>query len=86
MSRKVTIHDVETLERRIRELEDVLRHIQQWDCLNQPRTDLLADLSWLRKLVDAWDHIRNGGNFATCETKLADGTPVKLSLERQEQP
>jgi hypothetical protein len=33
-------------------------------------------------LTHAIDHIRNGGNFATSETKLADGTHVKLSLER----
>lgn len=29
-----------------------LQHIAQWDCLNPPRPELLADLSWLKKLVD----------------------------------
>lgn len=31
---------------------DALRKIQQWDCLNPPRSDLLADLPWLKRLVD----------------------------------
>jgi hypothetical protein len=30
-----------------------LRTIQQWDCLNPPRSDLLSDLPWLRNIVDA---------------------------------
>ena len=33
-------------------------------------------------LTYAIDHIRNGGNYAFAESKLADGTPVKLSIER----
>ncbi len=36
-------------------------------------------------LAYAIDHIRNGGNVATCEATLTDGTPVKLSLERRSQ-
>jgi hypothetical protein len=35
------------------EAEQALRTIQQWDCLNPPRADLLADLPWLRRVVDA---------------------------------
>ena len=30
-----------------------LKTIAQWDCLNPPRGDLLADLPWLRRIVDA---------------------------------
>lgn len=26
--------------------------VQQWDCLNPPRPELLADLPWLKRLVD----------------------------------
>jgi hypothetical protein len=33
-------------------------------------------------LACAIDHIRNGGNIATSTTVLADGTHVKLSVER----
>lgn len=29
-----------------------LVQIRQWDCLNPPRPELLADLPWLKKLVD----------------------------------
>lgn len=34
-------------------LYETLKTIQHWDCLNPPRTDLLGDLAWLKKLVDA---------------------------------
>lgn len=34
-------------------LRAALTHIQRWDCLNPPRGDLLADLPWLARLVDA---------------------------------
>lgn len=33
-------------------LEAALRTIQQWDCLNPPRTDLCGDLTWLKTVVD----------------------------------
>lgn len=33
-------------------------------------------------LTHAIDHLRNGGKIATCESALADGTAVRLSLER----
>ena len=33
-------------------------------------------------LTHAIDHIRNGGNVASCETKLSDGTPILISLKR----
>lgn len=33
-------------------MEAALRSIQQWDCLNPPRTDLFSDAIWLRKIVD----------------------------------
>ncbi len=33
-------------------MQSALVKIQQWDCLNPPRADLLSDLPWLRKLVD----------------------------------
>jgi len=29
-----------------------LKMIAEWDCLNPPRSDLLSDLSWLKRLVD----------------------------------
>jgi hypothetical protein len=29
-----------------------LQQIAQWDVLNPPRSDLLADLPWLKQLVD----------------------------------
>jgi hypothetical protein len=35
-----------------RKLETALRTIQQWDCLNPPRPELLADLPWLKRVVD----------------------------------
>jgi len=38
---------------RVGALEEALRRIQQWDCLNPPRADLLSDLPWLRGVVDA---------------------------------
>lgn len=31
---------------------DALQQISRWDCLNPPRPELLADLPWLKKLVD----------------------------------
>ncbi len=34
-------------------LRVALTTIQAWDCLNPPRGDLLADLPWLRRVVDA---------------------------------
>ncbi len=34
-------------------LQEALERIRSWDCLNPPRPDLLADLPWLRRLVDA---------------------------------
>jgi len=34
------------------DLRATLHSIQSWDCLNPPRADLLADLPWLRRLVD----------------------------------
>jgi hypothetical protein len=34
-------------------LREALQQIQSWDCLNPPRADLLADLPWLRRIVDA---------------------------------
>jgi hypothetical protein len=33
-------------------LRAALIRIQEWDCLNPPRQDLLHDLPWLRRLVD----------------------------------
>jgi hypothetical protein len=33
-------------------LRAALMRIQEWDCLNPPRQDLLHDLPWLRRLVD----------------------------------
>lgn len=33
-------------------------------------------------LTHAIEHVRNGGNFATCETVLHDGTQVELTLKR----
>lgn len=33
-------------------LKAALIKIQQWDCLNPPRSELLADLPWLKRLVD----------------------------------
>jgi hypothetical protein len=34
------------------DLRDTLRTIQAWDCLNPPRTELLSNLSWLKRVVD----------------------------------
>ena len=34
-------------------LREALKTIQAWDCLNPPRPDLLGDLPWLRRVVDA---------------------------------
>lgn len=33
-------------------MRTALLQIQQWDCLNPPRAELLADLPWLRRTVD----------------------------------
>jgi hypothetical protein len=35
------------------DLRTALRTIQEWDCLNPPRADLLGDLPWLKRVVDA---------------------------------
>jgi hypothetical protein len=37
---------------RVAELEAALETIRAWDFLNPPRADLLADLPWLRRVVD----------------------------------
>ena len=46
---------IDLIERLIAE-RDVARNallkIQEWDCLNPPRSDLLCDLPWLRDVVD----------------------------------
>ena len=33
-------------------------------------------------MTHAIEHIRNGGNFSVCETKLDCGTDVELSIKR----
>ena len=38
--------------RALRELEKVMRQIQAWDCLNPADPALLADLPWLKKIMD----------------------------------
>lgn len=39
-------------EARIKRLEEALRRIQEWDCLNPPDPSLCADHPWLKRLVD----------------------------------
>lgn len=43
-------------------LKAALRKIQQWDCLNPPRPELLADLPWLKRLVDEALTSNDGGD------------------------
>lgn len=40
------------LKEEARKYRNALQQISQWDCLNPPCPDLLADLPWLKKLVD----------------------------------
>lgn len=46
-------HAEESLRRELAAKDEALRAIRSWDCLNPPRADLLADLPWLRRLVDS---------------------------------
>ncbi len=46
------IEETRKERRRRKKLEATLHQILQWDCLNPPRPDLLADLPWLRKLIE----------------------------------
>jgi len=39
-------------EQQVADLRAALATIGEWDCLNPPRADLLADLPWLRQVVD----------------------------------
>lgn len=45
--------DTVMLCKRLDAKDAALRKIQQWDCLNPPRPELLADLPWLKRVVDA---------------------------------
>ena len=56
-----------------------VRALRLWNVLrgNKEDADTMGEF-----LTHAIDHIRNGGNIAACETKLADGTCIKLSIER----
>lgn len=45
--------EAEAAEARVAVLEDALRRIAEWDCLNPPSSDLCADHPWLKRLVDA---------------------------------
>jgi hypothetical protein len=45
-------HGLKTANDRIAKLEAALLKIQQWDCLNPPNPKLLADLPWIRAIVD----------------------------------
>lgn len=40
------------LQEEAKRYRTALQVISQWDVLNPPRPDLLADLPWLKKLVD----------------------------------
>jgi hypothetical protein len=44
--------ELQRANKRIRELEYIVRAISQWDMLNPVRNDLVGDLGWLKKLVD----------------------------------
>jgi hypothetical protein len=44
--------DLEAALAEIDRLRAALMRVQEWDCLNPPRQDLLHDLPWLRRLVD----------------------------------
>jgi hypothetical protein len=47
---------VADLRERAARMEQALRRIQQWDCLNPPAVHLCSDFPWLKKLVnDALD-------------------------------
>ncbi len=45
--------EVRRQQARIQELEKALRTIQQWNCLNPPEPDMLLDLPWLGRFVNA---------------------------------
>jgi len=46
------LEEARSERRRRKKLEAALHQILQWDCLNPPRADLLADLPWLRNLIE----------------------------------
>lgn len=37
----------------IRRMGEALRSVQAWDMLNPPQTDVVADLAWLKRTIDA---------------------------------
>lgn len=41
------------LNHEVSELRRLFGLLDQWDCLNPPQTNLVADLGWVRKVVDA---------------------------------
>jgi hypothetical protein len=43
----------QVLYERVLGLEEALRKIQEWDCLNPPDPKLCADHPWLKRHVDA---------------------------------
>lgn len=47
------LQDRDELAQRNTVMAEALVTIQHWDCLNPPRPDLLGDLPWLRRVVDA---------------------------------
>lgn len=46
------VEEARVERRRRKKLEHALHQILQWDCLNPPRSEVLHDLPWLRKLVE----------------------------------
>jgi len=59
LDRDVAVEEVNRLCRElgkrdseIGRLREALRQISGWDCLNPPQAEILADLPWLRRLVD----------------------------------
>ena len=51
----------------VERLRDALMRIGQWDCLNPPQPDLLADLPWLRRLVDGALALGDGSEKGTSQ-------------------
>lgn len=44
---------LEASERDAERMRAGLETLRAWDCLNPPRTDLLADLGWVARTIDA---------------------------------
>lgn len=42
----------ERLKQEAQRYREALLKIKEWDVLNPPKTEVLADLPWLKKLVD----------------------------------